>query len=239
MVKHDLQLAILSQLIQQPAGLRYSAMRPNETENDRYNYHLQALVKQGLVAKTADHYRLTAAGQRFILDHQPIDVINDRPIDKFKLAVLALVLRRVAGETEVLYQRRACQPFAGHCELIGGSLRKGEAVVEAARRRLAEESGLIGSFTLVGLIRKIRSDQTSQLYSDILYHICLATEPTGQLVAENQFGHNDWWPLERAIAHEQTARYGSQQLAKLFQAIQANQAYPLFCTEERYCQDIY
>lgn len=66
----------------------------------------------------------------------------DRPI----VAVLAVVLRPMAGETRALIVQRAQQPNAGRWGFPGGVLELGETVAEGAMRELLEETGITAEF---------------------------------------------------------------------------------------------
>lgn len=235
---HPLQKNILAHLVRQPVGLRYRDMKPADIENDLYNYHLQQLVREQLVEKDEQGYRLSRLGKAHMLDQQPVDPVG-QTTDRFKVAALALVVRQGEAGREVLYQTRTCAPFAGNQEIIGGSIRKGEPVIEAAKRRLFEEAGLVAEFRCVGTVRKIRYDQSGQLYADVLYQVCVADRYSGELQVETTFGRHDWLSLEAAIKHEATANYGSSQLANVFQEWQRTGQLSPFYIEEVYHQDIY
>jgi ADP-ribose pyrophosphatase YjhB (NUDIX family) len=240
MTTHHLQQEILRQLIISPAGKRYSEIKPTDVENDLYNYHLQQLVKQQLIIKSDSSYMLTSAGKKYILDTKPLDILMGQA-DTFKLAAICLVLDLTNEIPHVLVQKRQLSPFAGNQELPGGSIYKGEAVTEAATRRLHQETGLSATFSLFGIIRKMRYDTKSVLYSDILYHICLATQSAGTLITENEFGSKQWVALSEYIRHEQQTVYGSPVLADHLMQLQhqgfANSA--MFYSEETYTGDIY
>lgn len=218
-VDHTIQKQILTRLMARPDGCRYRDMRPANIENDLYNYHLQQLVKLGLVGKYGNTYKLSPDGHRYILDIQPMD-ITGMVADKFKLAALALVLRETHDGLETLYQTRGYAPSAGSQQIIGGSIRKGELVTKAAQRRLREEAGLDAEFSYFGTIRKIRQDADGFPYSDITYHICFAINPTGKLIVDNVYGHHDWVPLRTLINNEHTLPIGSPRFANILEQLQ-------------------
>lgn len=63
---HTIQLQILTKLMKSPAEQRYSELMILGIENDLFNYHLQQLVKTGLVNKNEARYSLTEIGQKSI-----------------------------------------------------------------------------------------------------------------------------------------------------------------------------
>ena len=71
----------------------------------------------------------------------------DYPRPAFTCDIVAFV--GPAAARKVLLVRRAAEPFRGVWALPGGFVDEGERVVEAARRELAEETGLIWEGPLV------------------------------------------------------------------------------------------
>jgi len=82
-----------------------------------------------MTAPTADELEARRASRRY----------PDRPM----VAVLAVVLRPVGKETQVLIVQRAQQPNAGRWGFPGGVLELGETVTEGAMRELNEETGIV------------------------------------------------------------------------------------------------
>ena len=238
--RHPIQYAILERLRTSPSGLRYSEMKPAwETENDLYNYHLQHLSKQGLIDKFDDKYFLSESGKKYLIELNPLNESGDS--HRFKLASLCLLKDGDGPDTKFLYQLRTRQPFAGARQMIGGGIMRGELAAEAAGRRLQQEAGLLAKFRLFGLIRKLRIDLEGEIYSDILYHVCVSEEHSGELDLANDFGEHSWLSLEEAIAVESTGVTGSNSFARIIEQLKSGpvSAVPLFYVEETYHHDIY
>jgi 8-oxo-dGTP pyrophosphatase MutT (NUDIX family) len=229
--RHPIQLAILESLRRSSAALRYRDMRPADIENDIYNYHLRYLTQQGLVEKRAGKYALNDAGKKQLVELNPYHESN-----RFKIAALCLVMQ----DDRLLYQKRVRQPFAGQSGLIGGGIHRGETAVAAAKRRLFEEAGLAADFTLLGLIRKMRFDSQGDLYTDILFHVCVAHNPAGNLVEQNEFGRHYWLTAPEAAQVERRQLMGSAQFAQLLDNLPATltQPPPAFYIEEIYHHNI-
>jgi 8-oxo-dGTP pyrophosphatase MutT (NUDIX family) len=238
--RHPVQLHILERLRTAGTGLRYSDMRPDEIENDLYNYHLRYLVGQGLVEKSdGNRYRMSLSGKRYLMELNPVTELGES--HRFKLASLCLALRNAGPGLEALYQRRARQPHAGEVGIIGGGIKRGEPAVAAANRRLWEEAGLAGNFTLLGMVRKRYFDPAGEIFSDILFHVCVCTDSHGQLVAENEFGLQLWLPIDKAIGIETNGQVGSPQLARVLEQLKTTPpgAIPMFYFDETYHAEIY
>ncbi|MDB5178531.1 MAG: hypothetical protein JWN01_474 [Patescibacteria group bacterium] len=237
--RHPIQQAILECLRVASAGLRYTDMKPDDVESDLYNYHLQYLVKNQLVFKEDEKYFLTSSGKKYIIELNPLDEKGES--NRFKIAVLCLVIRESEQGPQILSQHRLRQPFAGQREFIGGGLRRGEPVLRAAKRRLGEEAGLSANFTLLGMLRKVRFDSQGLLYSDIIYHVCVADKYEGDLAVKNEFGLHTWLPLPEAARAEALETNGSKQFSQVLVQL-AGQPFrdlPLFYIEEIYHHDIF
>jgi ADP-ribose pyrophosphatase YjhB (NUDIX family)/predicted transcriptional regulator len=233
MITHDIQIHILTQLLKSKNGLRYRDMKPTAVENDLYNYHLKYLVKSGLAVKDNDTYSLTDAGKQFVEEISPLDPAGQTS-ELFRVNVLAGGLRIHDGKLEVLNQKRTCHPFYGDVGIIGGPVKKGEKIIDAARRKFEEETGLIGEFTHLGVIRKLRYTNTGDLFSDILFHICFSAECSGALIAKNEFGENFWCDLISSINNEKIAAQGSVHLTKILEQLATTPLgqFPMFYVEE-------
>lgn len=200
---NPIKLAILTSLLKSEK-LRYGDIKSPEMDNDLFNYHLQSLVKSGLVDKVEKEYSLSPLGRYEVAEQNPLD-LQGQPVDRFKINVLTVVLRKEKGKMQILLQRRKKHPFYNTVAIMGGVINKGELLTEAASARLQMKTGLTGQFTLCGMWRNINLDKTGVLVlEDILFHICCTDQYEGELLPTTDHGENFWVDLEEAVTiHEQ------------------------------------
>jgi len=230
---HPIQSHILQTILRSPTGIRYRDAKPQDTENDLYNYHLQYLVKQKLIIKNQGIYQLTDKGRQFIEEIYPINPLG-HIADKFKVASLICLIRREKEKLEILYQTRGREPGYGFKLIPGGPISKGEPITETASRKLKEETGLTASFKLAGMIRKTKKQKNNEIFSDIFYFVSVSDSCSGQLIEKSVFGKNYWLPIEDAIRNELASDRGSKELARYFKALKTQDCrlIPFFTAEE-------
>lgn len=195
---NPIKRAILTKLLKSEK-LRYGDIKSPEMDNDLFNYHLQSLVKAGLVEKVDKEYWLSSLGRYEVAEQNPLS-LQGEVVDRFKINVLTLVLRKENGELQILLQKRKKHPFYNTVAIMGGVIHKGETLAEAASARLAMKTGLTGEFSLCGMWRNINLDKTGVLVlEDILFHICCTDHAEGELLATTEHGENFWASLSEAI----------------------------------------
>jgi hypothetical protein len=192
-----IQNYILSKL-KNAKSLRYSELQPEKIPNDLFNYHLQFLVKKGLIEKVEDGYSLSHTGIKHVADpYSSKDAITSL----FKINVITVVSRIVDGKIEILNQIRKSNPSYGKVGVMGGVVLKGELIEPAATRKLKQETGLEARFRLVGCERRIMY-KSGELFSDLMFPIAYADSFSGELKTDTDFGHNMWVPIDEAIKNE-------------------------------------
>jgi 8-oxo-dGTP pyrophosphatase MutT (NUDIX family) len=197
------------------ASLRYSDMRPDDTPNDLYNYHLKQLLSKELVEKTDGGYCLSPTGQRHVADiHHTSDPLNRL----FKLNVITIVSRVIDGEVMILNQARTSNPSYGKVGVMGGTVIKGEPLLAAAARKLYEETGLSADFRLVGWERR-RLYKHDALFSDVIFPLTYTDTSTGEPI-DTDYGHNLWVPIEEAIRHETNPSDSIASIITVLEAVQ-------------------
>lgn len=208
--------------------LRFRDMRPEDVPQDLYNYHLKMLMTKQLVGKTAEGYSLTHEGRRFVADAYHT---SDQANRLFKINVITIVSRIHEGKIEILNQRRHSQPSFGKVGVMGGTIVKGEPLLEGARRKLENETGLRAEFRQVGQERRMRYVQ-GELFSDVLFPICYASLETGEL-HDTEYGHNFWVSIDQAIQNEQNPHDSIAAITTVLEAIRDGQidSLPFFYQE--------
>lgn len=186
------QLHILTTLNRHLESLRYSELNTDKVDNDLFNYHLQFLVKKKLVEKNKEGYKISIKGKKIMAD---IDAVG-KTYDLFRFSITANVIKSENGKRYILGQKRLRHPYYGDISTISGKVKKGELVVDAAGRKLKEETGLEADFRVLGLFRKIRLDKEGNVIEDTVYNVCYAENPTGELIEKNEYGENKWYEIE-------------------------------------------
>jgi hypothetical protein len=213
-------------------NLRYSELMPEEeVPNDLFNYHLQFLVKKGLVNKQDEGYSLSEYGVKLVAD--PYFFGSDPKISSlYKMNVITIVSRKNGKQIEILNQLRKSNPSYGKVGVMGGIVQKGEHVEAAATRKLRKETGLTAQFRIVGMERRIMYVK-GELFSDILFPIAYADECSGE-VKNTEYGDNMWVPIDEAITNDSAQFDSIKGIITVLEAIKAKKIkkLPFFFTEE-------
>jgi ADP-ribose pyrophosphatase YjhB (NUDIX family) len=132
---HHIQRKILSQLMF-AKSLGYAQMRPAGVESNHFAYHLEQLMRAGLIAKDERSYTLTSEGLALAdrLSHDNMAVRVQPHI------VTSIHLTNDAGQT--LLYRHAFQPYLDVYGVPQGRLHYEEHIAQAAARELEEKAGL-------------------------------------------------------------------------------------------------
>ncbi len=226
-----LQNQIISRL-KNAERLRYSELQPDNIPNDLFNYHLQFLVKKGLLDRNDNGYALSELGVKYVADWNPSVEQTGIAPNVFKVNVLTIVSRMNGGVLEILQQLRTSQPSYGKIGVPGGVVRKGESIEDAATRKLKVETGLEAQFKIIGTERRIMY-VGNEFFSDVFFPIAYADSYTGELQTHTEYGNNMWVPIDQAIKNESAEFDSITMLPKVFRAIKDGSlgSLPFFYTE--------
>lgn len=200
---HDAQMRILGMLAQHTSAHFSDLAHAASLTNDHANFHIKKLVSQGLVEhapKSYGEYRLTRAGKQYATSMNTLEYRIERSP---KVSVVLWVSR---PDGKVLRQQRLKQPYYGYWSRPTGKVRRGETIVDAASRKLREETGLKADWRILGVEHRIDRGTDGDLYDDKYLFTVEGTNPTGELVAEKSGMHNYWMDAEEYANKEK--RFG-------------------------------
>jgi ADP-ribose pyrophosphatase YjhB (NUDIX family) len=134
-IDHHIQRKVMQALLTAPTAT-YSMLKPKDIESNLFLYHVQQLIRAGLVVKEVKTYRLTEAGKQY-LDRANLHTMTIRTQPK-----LVVMLAVQNGNGQYLIQERLHQPFLAKKGFLSTKLRLGETLYEAAYRELTDKSNL-------------------------------------------------------------------------------------------------
>jgi len=188
---HQIQRGILQKL-QFSERLHYSAMKPDQDlENNRFDFHLKQLIKNGLITKSDNYYLLTDEGKKYT-------AIVDTPKNKVLASAMILVwlvcTRKVHGQRQILMYTRTKHPFFGCQGFPAGKVKMGESIVEAAKSELLQECNLTAEPKLKALLHSTAYSKVGHnLLQDQYMFLCQFDNPAGEIV-DSYEGHYQWVP---------------------------------------------
>ena len=131
-ITHHIQKHIIGVLMYNEHA-RFRDLRPPKTDTNLFSYHLQSLLKMGVVAKSGEGYGLTRIGLAYV-DRVSTEkmIIRNQP-----KIITMLVVQNSDGD--VLLQRRRKQPYINMWTLPYGKLHIDDATILAGAQREAKE----------------------------------------------------------------------------------------------------
>jgi 8-oxo-dGTP diphosphatase len=203
---HTAQVAILRYLLFKPQAAFSELQKATNLTSDHFNFHVKKLVDEGYVEKNEKQYKLTNKGKEY---SNRMDT-DENEIEKQPKVSVAITLERQnsKGEREFLFQQRKKNPYFDFWGRMGGKVRWGESVIEAAERELMEETGLEAELEYKLLYHKRDfSKTTGKLLEDKMFFCVYATKFSGELIEAFEGGVNRWMTVEEF--HGMSKRFNS------------------------------
>src|SRR4030043_1148841 len=185
---HEFQISILRELLFKPQA-RFRDLRKVDVTNDHFSFHINHLIKEGLVKKTKGRYSLTDEGKEFAnrMDTEALKLERQA-----KLGVALHAVRKKNGITEYLVHQRLKEPFYGWYGSHSGKIRWGENPLMTAKREFKEETGLTGNFKLKGIVHYHDFHKDGRLLEDKYFWVFRVYNTKGKLKEKVPEGRNIW-----------------------------------------------
>jgi 8-oxo-dGTP pyrophosphatase MutT (NUDIX family) len=203
---HEAQTMIIRCLLFKPYAGFAELQKATGLTSDHFTFHVRKLTELGYIEKDKTDYRLTAQGKEYAnrMDTDE-NVIEKQP--KVSVAI-TLERRNEKGEREFLFQQRKKHPYYNFWGRVGGKIRWGESILEAAKRELMEETGLKAELEYKLLYHKRDFEKdTGKLLEDKIFLCVYGTAYVGDLVERFEGGVNRWMTEEEF--HGQPKRFKS------------------------------
>lgn len=203
---HSAQVTILRHLLFRPHAAFSELQKATDLTSDHFNFHIKKLIDEGFVEKREKSYRLTHKGKEYA---NRMDT-DENEIEKQPKVSVAITLERKnsKGEREFLFQQRKKNPYYDFWGRMGGKVRWGESIVDAAKRELKEETGLEANLEYRLLYHKRDFNKsTGKLLEDKIFLCVYATEFKGELIESFEGGINKW--MTTSEFHEVPKRFKS------------------------------
>lgn len=135
---HNIQLDILTKLCED-SPLRFTELHPPEVPNNVFSYHLKKLLETGYIAQTEKGTYEPTRKARKLLSY-----VDESSRHTGSPTLLTMLLVKDT-EGKILLLKRTRQPFPNWYGLPSGMVHYGERIEDAARRELAEKTGIRSS----------------------------------------------------------------------------------------------
>lgn len=185
---HEFQISILRELLFKPQA-RFRDLKKVDVTNDHFTFHINHLLKEGLIVKSQGKYSLSDKGKEFA-NRMDTDALKLERQAKLGVALHAV---RMNGKVrEILIHHRLKEPFYGWYGSHSGKIRWGENPVQCAKREFKEETGLMGSFTLKGIVHYHHFHKDGRLLEDKYFWVFRIERVSGKLKKKVPEGENVW-----------------------------------------------
>lgn len=182
---HHIRRSVLDKLAT-AESMRYGELKPHELDGNVFTYHLKGLMVDDLIKKSDEgEYSLTRLGRNYIV-HRYENAAESAH------SIFLIVLKR--GD-EYLLRRRDVQPLMGYAGFIHGEPEAGSSIIQTARKRLFDKTGLTNVALSVAGTALISQYQNEELHSFSHAVILFGDTESDIEIEKDATGHNFWSTL--------------------------------------------
>lgn len=184
MLTHHIQHIIIKRLISENA-LSFTELKPDDLDNKLFTYHLKITIREGLVEKINDRYRLTSTGRKLWKR------ISETPskISERAISVIYVIIR--APDKGWLLYTRKTHPLKDRTGFMHAMPCPELTISDAASAQVLQKTGLICNFNAVGC-GFFRTYQADELESFTNFTLLECTNPNGILIPNDPYASYQW-----------------------------------------------
>jgi len=169
--------------------LRFSEIEKKlEIRSNMVSYHIEQMVKEGLLEKDQGLYQLTANAEKFI----PIFSL----IVGQEISPLPAVLVAAVNKEKILLIKRNKRPYRDYWAMVGGKMLLEETFKDTSLRLIKNKAGITGEYLSVNSVMQehVRQDNAIK-HSFILFFVKIKSEETD--LCKSDSGELSWFDIEK------------------------------------------
>ncbi len=183
MLEHHIQKHIVDQLAH-TEKLSFSDLKPDNLDNNAFNYHLKNLLRDGFINKIDEGYRLSSEGRRLWRR------LQERPED-FSVRAISVLFLAVKNQGKWLLYRRKTHPLLGKVGFMHAYPSHQSSITAAAQDALQKATGLNAEFRVIGS-GFFRTYAGEQLESFTNFTMLTADQSSGELLQNGEDAEFFW-----------------------------------------------
>jgi len=176
-------------LFMQKSRLKFSEIEKElKIRSNMVSYHIEQMVKEGLLEKKEGLYSLTADAEKYI----PIFSL----IIGQDLSPLPAVLVAAVREQKILLIKRSKRPYRDYWAMVGGKMLLEETFKDTSLRLIKDKAGIEGEFLSINSVMQehVRQDKLIK-HSFILFFTKVSADDSN--LSSSEAGELAWFDLNR------------------------------------------
>lgn len=175
-------------LFTKSSRLRFSEIRKSlGVQSNVLSYHLNQMVKEGLLEKDEDDYILSVRGE------QKIPFFTQ--FSSQTHGAIPVVIVAIVKSGQILLLRRNKRPYQGYWGMPGGALIMHETIEENAITRAKKETGLDCEFQKISAIVHERVVEKNSVKHAFVLFLVIVKPKKGE-IKESEEGKLEWFSLK-------------------------------------------